>query len=177
MSDVNLADFIGKIPDYPKPGILFRDITPLLATPSAFGSCIDQMAASVADLDFSVIMAAEARGFLFAAPLALRLEMPLILIRKHGKLPPETKSYSYELEYGSDTLEVRPETVPPGARVLMVDDLLATGGTLDACCQLVEQIGCTVAGCAFVIELLGLPGRQKLNRYPLRALLELPDME
>lgn len=164
-SGVNLNDFIRCIPDYPKPGILFRDITPLLASPTAFRRAIDIMAEPFADERIDMVAAAEARGFIFAAPLAFRLEAGLIPIRKPGKLPCPTVSECYALEYGTDTLHVHRDDVPAGARVLVVDDLLATGGTIEACCKLIEKVGGVVAGCAFLIELAGLCGRARIDRY------------
>lgn len=164
-ADVNLSDYIGEIPDFPKPGILFRDITPLLACPLAFRQAIHQLAEQVRDRKPEVIVAAEARGFLLAAPLALELGVSLVPIRKPGKLPGEVVAHTYELEYGHDTLQVRTDAIRPGARVLVVDDLLATGGTVEACCRLVEKVGGSVVGCAFLIELAGLAGAKRVAAY------------
>jgi len=164
-TDLTLTDYIRSIPDFPKPGILFRDITPLLASPRAFGKAIRQLAARFRGEKIDAIAAAEARGFLFAAPLALELDAALVPIRKPGKLPYETISHTYDLEYGSDTLEIHADALPAGANVLVVDDLLATGGTVEACCQLVEKAGGRVVTCAFVIELVGLAGAKKIARY------------
>ena len=169
---LNLADYIRAIPDFPKPGILFRDITPLLAHPAAFREAIRQMAARLGDLGIDAIAAAEARGFLFAAPLALELDAALVPIRKAGKLPAATVAYSYELEYGSDTLEIHADALSPGDRVLVVDDLLATGGTVEACCRLVEKAYGTVVGCAFLIELVGLAGAEKISGYDHFSLIQ-----
>jgi adenine phosphoribosyltransferase len=168
----NLADFVRAIPDFPKPGILFRDITPLLASPDAFSEAIRQLAASVRGTRIDVVAAAEARGFLFAAPLAVQLAASLVPIRKKGKLPFKTIAHSYDLEYGSDTLEIHVDAVSPGAKVLVVDDLLATGGTMEACCRLVEKAGGTVVGCAFVLELTGLHGAAKLAPRRIVSLLK-----
>lgn len=164
-ADVNLSEYIGEIPDFPKPGILFRDITPLLACPLAFRQAIRTLAERVRDRGAEVIVAAEARGFLLAAPLALELGLSLVPIRKPGKLPGETVSHTYELEYGQDSLHIRTDAIRPGARVLVVDDLLATGGTVEACCRLVEKVGGKVIGCAFLIELAGLKGAQRIAAY------------
>ena len=164
-ADVNLRDYIGEIPDFPKPGILFRDITPLLACPRAFRQAIQQLAERVRERQVEVIVAAEARGFLLAAPLALELGVSLVPIRKPGKLPGAVASHTYELEYGQDTLQIRTDAIRPGARVLVVDDLLATGGTVGACCRLVEKIGGNVVGCAFLIELAGLEGAKRIATY------------
>ena len=169
---LNLSDYIRAIPDFPKPGILFRDITPLLSHPAAFGEAIGQMAERLGGLQIDAIAAAEARGFLFAAPLALELDTALVPIRKPGKLPADTVAYSYELEYGSDTLEIHADAIHPGARVLVVDDLLATGGTVEACCHLVEKAGGVVVGCAFLIELLGLAGAEKISGYDHFSLIQ-----
>lgn len=164
-ADVNLSDYIGEIPDFPKPGILFRDITPLLACPLAFRQAIRQLAERVRDRRAEVIVAAEARGFLLAAPLALELGLALVPIRKPGKLPGQVVSHTYELEYGQDSLQIRTDAIRPGARVLVVDDLLATGGTVEACCRLVEKVGGKVIGCAFLIELAGLKGAERVAAF------------
>lgn len=164
-ADVNLSDYIGEIADFPKPGILFRDITPLLACPTAFRQAIRQLAQRVRDRRPEVIVAAEARGFLLAAPLAVELGLSLVPIRKPGKLPGEIVSHTYDLEYGQDSLQIRTNAIRPGARVLVVDDLLATGGTVEACCRLVEKVGGTVIGCAFLIELAGLKGAQRIAAF------------
>ena len=138
-ADLKLADYIRSIPDFPKPGILFRDITPLLANPAAFRRAVVDMANPFRTAKIDVVAAAEARGFIFAAPVALELNASLVPIRKPGKLPFDTQSLSYDLEYGSDTLEIHADAIAPGAKVLVVDDLLATGGTVEACCRLVEE--------------------------------------
>jgi adenine phosphoribosyltransferase len=159
---LDLARYIRAIPDFPKPGILCRDITPLLGSPEAFREAIQQMAAPFRARKIDVVAAAEARGFIFAAPLALELNTGFVPIRKPGKLPFDTHAFHYELEYGTDTLEVHIDGISPGQEVLLVDDLLATGGTMDACCRLVEKAGATVAGCAFLVELTSLGGAQRL---------------
>jgi len=169
---INLGDYIRNVQDFPKPGIVFKDITPLLLNPTAFGVAIDQLAALVADQDIDVIAAAEARGFLFAPPLALKMNIGMVPIRKPGKLPYEKHSYTYDLEYGSDTLEMHIDGVEKGQRVLVVDDLLATGGTVEACCKMIEACGATVAGCAFLIELGFLDGKKKLAKYPQFSVLQ-----
>jgi adenine phosphoribosyltransferase len=159
---MDLTQFIRNIPDFPKPGILFRDITPLLAHPAAFREAIAQMASPFRTRGIDIIVAAEARGFIFAAPLALELSCGFTPIRKPGKLPFDTHAFHYELEYGKDTLEMHVDGVLKGQNVLVVDDLLATGGTVEACCRLVENSGATVIACAFLIELTDLQGRQKI---------------
>ena len=170
-SDLKLTDYIRSIPDFPKPGILFRDITPLLASPRALRHAVGQMAAHFRDRAIDAIAAAEARGFLFAAPLALELNAALVPIRKPGKLPYETISHTYELEYGSDSLEIHVDAIEPGSNVLVVDDLLATGGTVEACCRLVEKAGGKVVACAFLVELVGLGGAKKIAPYEYVSLI------
>ncbi len=163
---LDLKTFIRDIPDFPKPGILFRDITPLLSNPAAFRECIRRMAEQFRDSGVTAVLAAEARGFIFAAPLALELNARFIPVRKPGKLPFETRSLRYELEYGTDTLEMHTDAVGPGDRVLLVDDLLATGGTILACLQLAQHSGADVVGCAFAIELAFLNGALRLAPVP-----------
>jgi len=177
MSDgdsLELADHIRSVPDFPKPGILFRDITPLLASPQAFRQAVVMLAQRVRPWQPQVIAAIEARGFLFAAPLALELGTALVPVRKPGKLPFETISESYALEYGTDALEMHVDAIPAGANVVVVDDLLATGGTVQGCCRLVEKAGGRVAGVAFVIELVGLGGAAKITPYPHVSLISYP---
>jgi len=169
---MNLASCIREIPDFPKPGILFYDVTTLLARPAAFRQAVAELAAPFRGERIEVVAAAEARGFSFAAPVAVELNAALAPIRKPGKLPYKTRSLTYQLEYGSDELQIHADAVPPGARVLVVDDLLATGGTVDACCRLVEEVGGVVAGCAFVIELTGLGGAKRIERYKTVSLVK-----
>ena len=171
-ADLNLNDYIRSIPDFPKPGILFRDITPLLANPAAFRRAVVAMADPFRTAKIDVVAAAEARGFIFAAPVALELNASLVPIRKPGKLPFNTQSLSYDLEYGSDTLEIHADAIPPGAKVLVVDDLLATGGTVDACCRLVEKVGGVVVGCSFLIELSECNGAARIAQYKTVSLLK-----
>jgi adenine phosphoribosyltransferase len=159
---MDLKHYIRDIPDFPKPGILFRDITPLLAHPAAFREAIDRFARRFESDRIDVIAAAEARGFIFAAPLALRLNVGFVPIRKPGKLPAGTRRFEYDLEYGQDALEVHTDGIETGSRVLVVDDLLATGGTVDACCRLIEQAGAEVVACAFLIELTDLGGAKRI---------------
>ena len=168
---LDLRDYIRDIPDFPKPGILFKDITPLLAAPGAFGASIEQLAAHYRDQRIDTIAAAEARGFLFGAPLALRLNAGFVPIRKPGKLPHATVALEYQLEYGTDRLEVHTDAFGPGRRVLLLDDVLATGGTMRACVELVRGTGALVVGCAFVLELGFLNGREKLDSVDVFSLL------
>ncbi len=171
MSEIDLKAHIRSIPDFPKPGILFRDITTLLASPAAFQSVVDRFVALYRDAGVTAIVAAEARGFIFAAPLALALKARFIPVRKPGKLPYQTRSHSYDLEYGSDTLEMHSDAVSNDDRVLVVDDLLATGGTIGACLKLVEETGATVVGFAFLIELDFLRGRERLRPHRVESLV------
>lgn len=171
-TDIRLKDYVRDIPDFPKPGILFRDITPLLASPKALAAAIRQIADHFRDRPVELVAAAEARGFLVAAPLAIELGAGLVPIRKPGKLPFRTLRYSYSLEYGADTLEIHVDAVPTGAGVLVVDDLLATGGTIEACCRLVEKAGGKVVGCAFLIELTALGGAKRIAQYEHFSLLK-----
>jgi adenine phosphoribosyltransferase len=172
---MNLRDHIRDVPDFPKPGIMFRDITPLLAHPVAFRHSIEVLADHYRQADVKAIAAAEARGFIFAAPLAVELGCGFVPVRKPGKLPFDTQSFHYELEYGTDTLEIHTDAFHEGDRVLLIDDLLATGGTMEACAKLVEQSGGIVVGCAFIIELDFLQGRNRLNGYDVFSLVRYAD--
>ena len=169
---MNLKDYIRDIPDFPKPGILFRDITPLLKDPGAFSQAIDIFADHYLSEDIDGIIGIEARGFLFAAPLAYRLGKPLLPVRKQGKLPFETHAVSYGLEYGSDMVEVHRDAIVEGHNILVVDDLLATGGTLAAAAALVEKTGGHVVGLAVLIELTDLDGRERFGRYEVYSQLK-----
>lgn len=169
---VDLASIIRDIPDFPKTGIVFKDITPLLAEPAAMKQVADDLAARFAGLDVDLIAGVEARGFLFGPLLAERLGVGFIPVRKPGKLPYKKISRSYGLEYGKATIEVHTDAVKKGQRVLMVDDLLATGGTMAAACELIEELGGEIAGCAFVVELSFLPGREKLAKYNVQTLVQ-----
>jgi adenine phosphoribosyltransferase len=166
-----LRALVRDVRDFPKPGIGFRDITPVLASPEGFNSAVDGLAALAAPYAPQHVLAAEARGFLFGPAVAARLNCGFVLARKPGKLPRETVSVAYELEYGVDRLEVHADAIEPGSRVLIHDDLLATGGTARALCELVESAGATVVSCAFLLELAFLPGRERLAGYDVHALL------
>jgi adenine phosphoribosyltransferase len=172
---VDLRKYIRDIPDFPKPGILFRDITPLMADATALDAAVKQLAAPARDLDVDIVIGAEARGFLLGPALALALGAGFVLARKPGKLPADTISAEYALEYGTDRLEVHSDAVASGARVLVHDDLLATGGTARALCELVEQSGGVVVACHFLIELAFLHGRERLAGYDVRSLVAFAD--
>ena len=169
---MQLEQFIRDIPDFPKEGIVFKDITPMLADAQALKASVEMLADAVKDLCPDVLLGIESRGFIFGAALALRMGCGLLIARKPGKLPYEKDQVSYDLEYGSATLELHTDAVQSGQRVLLVDDLLATGGTAAAAAQLVEKQGGQVAGHAFVIELKALGGREKLAPHPVRSLLQ-----
>jgi len=159
----DLKTIIRGVPDFPKKGILFRDITPLLADPEAMRQVSDALADRYRGAGVDVVVGIEARGFVFAALVAERLGAALAIVRKPGKLPYKTASETYELEYGTDTIEIHTDAVAKGQKVLVVDDVLATGGTMAACCRLVERLGGVVVGCAFAIELSFLEGRKRLE--------------
>ena len=171
----DLRSSIRSIPDFPKAGVVFRDITPMLLDPSAFKEALRRMAEPYAEGDVDVVVGAESRGFIFAAPLALRLGAGFVPIRKKGKLPADTLSVTYDLEYGTDTVEMHTDAVTDGARVLMVDDLLATGGTMAASCRMVEKAGGRIVGVEVLIELAFLGGRDKLRGYPVRSQIVYED--
>lgn len=172
MSADQIRALIRDVPDFPKPGIIFKDITPILSDAQAFGATLDWMANQVEALGGAdVIAGPESRGFIFGAPLAQRLGCSFVPIRKPGKLPWKTRAVSYELEYGTDTVEIHEDAAAPGQKVVIVDDLLATGGTMAACCELVEGLGASVTGCLFLVELGFLDGRGKLSNRPAKALL------
>ena len=168
---IDLRDFIRDVPDFPKPGILFKDITPLLGNADAFKSCVDRLAEQFEGRKIDAVAAAEARGFLFGTPLALRLGAGFIPIRKPGKLPYSKIGIEYALEYGTDRLEVHGDALAPGHRILLMDDVLATGGTMVACRDLVKQTGAEVVACAFVIELSFLGGRARLEPAEIFSLM------
>lgn len=168
----DLKKYIRDVPDWPKKGILFRDITPLLASKEAFKIAVDLLSESFSGGKIDYVAAVEARGFIFGAAVAEKLRIGFIPIRKKGKLPFKTETVTYDLEYGTDTLQIHSDTIPKGANVLLVDDLLATGGTMSAACKLVEKIGGKIIGIGFVIELTVLAGREKLKGYNIKVLLK-----
>jgi adenine phosphoribosyltransferase len=168
---INLERYIRGVPDWPKKGILFRDITPLLADAKAFAAAIDALCVGFTDVGVEYVAAVEARGFIFGAAVARKLGVGFVPIRKKSKLPFKTESITYDLEYGTDTLEVHTDAVDKGAKVLMVDDLLATGGTMAAACKLIEKIGGQIVGISFLIELCDLAGRGKLSGYKIKTVI------
>ncbi len=168
---MNLKDYIRDIPDFPRPGILFRDITPLLKAPEALLHVVDEFSRRYSGGDVDTVIGIESRGFLFAAPLALRLQRSMVPVRKGGKLPFETVSVKHALEYGESVVEVHTDAIEPGQRVLVVDDVLATGGTMAAAARLVEMAGGQVLGLAVVIELADLGGRDRLRGYDVQSLV------
>ena len=168
---MDLGRHIRPVPDFPKPGILFRDITPLLADPAALAVAVERLVEPWREERLDAIAAVEARGFLFAAPMALALGMGVIPVRKPGKLPAATIAHDYELEYGRDRLEMHAGVLPAESRVLVVDDVLATGGTAAACMRLVEAAGGRVAGAAFLLEIEPLGGRERLTPHRVEAVL------
>lgn len=170
---MRLEEHIRKIPDFPKPGILFYDIATLLRHPQAWATAVDRMAESVAPLKPDLLAGIEARGFLVAAPLALRLGCGFMMVRKKGKLPGQTVRHDYALEYGTDTIEIHSDAVSPGQSVVVLDDLLATGGTAAATVALIRKVGGEVAGASFIVELDGLGGRSRLD-VPVSTLLTFP---
>ena len=169
---MDLKTYLRDVPDFPKPGILFKDISPLLAEPKAMKHVIERMAQMVFEGQVDRIAAIDSRGFLFGAPLAVHLGVGFTPIRKRGKLPWRTNRIEYALEYGTDVLEMHQDGVQAGHRVLLVDDLLATGGTMKAACELVEGVGGKVIGCAFVVEIRALGGRAKLQPRRIHSLVE-----
>ncbi|KUK21130.1 MAG: Adenine phosphoribosyltransferase [Pseudothermotoga lettingae] len=168
---MDLRKFIRDIPDFPFEGIIFRDVTPLLKNPQAFQAAIDKMAETVSDIDFDSIVAPEARGFIFGSALAYKLHKGFIPVRKPGKLPYETTSIEYDLEYGTAKLQIHSDAIDKGEKILLVDDVLATGGTANAIAQLVKKLGGEVAGTCFLVELTYLNPREKLRDYLIRTVI------
>ncbi len=168
---MDFKKYIADIPNFPIEGILFRDITPLMANGKVFRAATDLMVEFAQETQAELIVGPESRGFIFGCPVSSALEIGFVPVRKPGKLPRETVSYSYALEYGENELHVHKDAIKPGQRVLIVDDLLATGGTVEATIKLVEQLGGIVVGCAFLIELNALKGREVLKGYNVFALI------
>ena len=168
----SIADRIRDVPDFPKKGILFKDITPVLSDIDTLRASIKEMAAPFMDLEIDVVVGIESRGFIFGAPIADVLNCSFVPVRKPGKLPWKTESVSYELEYGTDALEIHKDAITEGQNVLIVDDLLATGGTAEATCKLVSKLGGNIKGLSVLIELEALNGRKRLNPYNVHSLVQ-----
>ncbi len=169
-----VADYVRTIPDFPEPGIMFRDVTTVLQDPDGFKLAIDEMQNLLKDVDFDVIAGTESRGFIFGTPLAYNLHKPFVLVRKKGKLPAETVEMEYDLEYGSAVIEMHKDSIQPGQKVVLVDDLIATGGTREAAAKLVEKLGGEVVKMLFLMELEGLEGRKKLAKYDVASVVSYP---
>lgn len=174
MDTMELMNTVRSIPDFPKEGIIFRDVTTLFQNPDAYRELMDRLTETLDGVKVDAVAGPEARGFVLGSVLAYKLHAGFVPVRKPGKLPYETVSYSYDLEYGSDTVEIHKDAIAPGMKVVVVDDLLATGGTALAACKLVEQLGGTVAGVRFAIELEGMGGREKLKDYDVKSILTFP---
>ncbi|MCL2406293.1 MAG: adenine phosphoribosyltransferase [Defluviitaleaceae bacterium] len=168
---MDIRDKIHEMRDFPKPGIVFRDITPLLSDPAYFSHAVNQIVGKLDSVEFDMIISPESRGFIFGVPVALRMSKPFIPARKPGKLPREVLRAEYGLEYGNDILEIHADDIPRGGKVVIVDDLLATGGTVRAMCDMIESAGAEVVGLVFLIELANLYGRKRLGGYGVKSLI------
>ena len=166
-----VEDYVVSIPDFPEPGIIFRDVTSVIQDAEGLQLSIDEMQKLLEGIEFDVIAGAESRGFIFGMPIAYNMKKPFVLIRKKGKLPRETVEMSYDLEYGSATIEMHKDSIKPGQKVVIVDDLIATGGTIEAAAKLVEQLGGEVVKIIFLMELAGLEGRKKLEKYDVESVV------
>ena len=166
-----LGDYVRTIPDFPKPGIMFRDITTILQDPDGLKMAIDGLIDCVKGLDYDVVVGPEARGFIFGVPVAYAEHKSFVPIRKKGKLPAETVEMTYDLEYGTATIEIHKDAIKPGQKVVIIDDLIATGGTVEAAAGLVEKLGGEVVKMVFVMELAGLKGRERLKKYDVDAVI------
>ena len=166
-----LEDYVVSIPDYPEPGIIFRDVTSILQDADGLKLAIDGLQKQLEGLDFDVIAGTESRGFIFGMPIAYNLHKPFVLVRKKGKLPRETVSAKYDLEYGSAEIEMHKDSITPGQKVVIIDDLIATGGTVEAAIKLVEELGGEVVKVVFLMELAGLKGRERLAGYDVASVI------
>ena len=166
-----LEEYVRSIPDFPEPGIIFRDITSILQDADGLKLAIDSMQKCLDDVDFDVVVGTESRGFIFGVPIAYNLHKPFVPVRKKGKLPCETISQSYDLEYGSATIEMHKDSIKPGQKVVIVDDMIATGGTVEAAIKMVEALGGEVVRVVFLMELAGLKGRERLKDYSISSVL------
>ena len=169
---MNLKDYVASIPDFPQEGILFRDITPLMANGEAFHYACEELIDYAKKVGAQVVAGPESRGFIFGCPVAHEMKIGFVPVRKPNKLPRKTISYKYDLEYGSNELHMHADAIKPGQKVLIIDDLLATGGTVEATAKMIEELGGEVVGCAFLIELEGLGGREKLDKYDVFILMK-----
>ena len=169
-----LEEYVRSIPDFPEEGIIFRDVTSVLQDADGLHLAIDTMQDLIKDLEFDVVAGPESRGFIFGTPIAYLNNKPFVLIRKKGKLPCETVEKTYDLEYGTATIEMHKDSIKPGQKVLIVDDLIATGGTTEAMCQLIEELGGEVVGIVVLIELAGLEGRKRLEKYRIDSAICYP---
>lgn len=166
-----IEDYVRSIPDFPEPGIIFRDVTSILQDADGLKLAIDSMQAFLEDVDVDVIIGTESRGFIFGMPIAYNLHKPFVLVRKKGKLPCETISKTYDLEYGTATIEMHKDSIRPGQKVAIIDDLIATGGTIEAAAKMVEELGGEVVKIVFLMELAGLKGREKLAGYDVKSVI------
>lgn len=166
-----IEDYVRSIPDFPEEGIIFRDVTSVLQDADGLALAIDLMQKKLEDVDVDVIVGAESRGFIFGTPIAYNLHKPFVLVRKKGKLPCETIEKSYDLEYGSATIEMHKDSIKPGQKVAVIDDLIATGGTIEAAIKLIEELGGEVVKVVFLMELAGLKGREKLAGYDVESVI------
>lgn len=166
-----MEEYVRSIPDFPEEGIIFRDVTSVLQDADGLRLAIDSMQELLKDVEFDVVVGAESRGFVFGTPIAYNLHKPFVLVRKKGKLPCETISKEYDLEYGSAVIEMHRDSIQPGQKVVLVDDLIATGGTIQAAAELVEELGGEVVKIIFLMELAGLKGREKLSRYDVASVI------
>lgn len=166
-----MEDYVRSIPDFPEPGIIFRDVTSVLQDADGLHMAIDEMQKLIEDVDCDVIVGAESRGFIFGMPIAYNLHKPFVLVRKKGKLPCETIEKEYDLEYGKATIEIHKDAIKPGQKIVLVDDLIATGGTMEAAAKLVEELGGEVVKVIFLMELAGLNGRERLKDYDVASVI------
>ena len=174
MAEKRVEDYVRTIPDFPEKGIMFRDITSVLQDADGLKLAIAEMQKLLEGVDFDVIAGAESRGFILGTPIAYNLHKPFVLVRKKGKLPCETIEETYDLEYGTATVEMHKDAIKPGQKVVIVDDLIATGGTIEAACKLVERLGGEVVKIVFLLELAGLEGRKKLQKYDVQTVISYP---
>ena len=166
-----IEEYVRSIPDFPEPGIIFRDVTSILQDADGLQLAIDSMQECLKDVDVDVIVGTESRGFIFGVPIAYNLHKPFVPVRKKGKLPCETISRSYELEYGSAVIEMHKDSIKPGQKVAVIDDLIATGGTIEAACKMIEELGGEVVKIVFLMELAGLKGREKMKKYDVESVI------